>query len=63
VASRRTGLHRSTLARWVKHGLVQEGREYRDGLTARSPRRWDLEALESRIAHLRQNPPRPEAEG
>lgn len=57
VATRRaiqaTGLSRSTLHRWVALGLVEEGQEFRNGLTLRSPRRWNIFQLEKRIAELR----------
>ena len=59
VASARLGISRSTLSRWVAQGLFQAGTHYRDGLTDRSPRRWDLEAVEARIEQLRTLPSRP----
>jgi len=51
-----SGLSSSTLARWVAPGLLEQGREYRNGLTPTSPRRWNLAALESRIEQLRKLP-------
>lgn len=59
-AIRATGLSRSTLHRWVAEGLVQEGLEYRNGLTLRSPRRWNVQRLEGRITLLRSLPKQPE---
>lgn len=61
VASKRLGISRSTLSRWVAQGLLEAGTHYRDGLTDRSPRRWDLEAVEARIEQLRTLPARPAA--
>ncbi len=51
-----SGLSSSTLHRWVAQGLLEQGREYRNGLTRTSPRRWNLAALERRIEHLRSLP-------
>lgn len=50
------GISRSTLHRWVGLGLLVDGAHYRNGLTARSPRRWNLCALEARIEQLRKLP-------
>ena len=55
-AVRLTGLSRSTLCRWVAQGLFEEGTHYRNGLTARSPRRWNVLAVERRIEQLRKLP-------
>ncbi|MCP9808369.1 hypothetical protein KBY58_02845 [Cyanobium sp. HWJ4-Hawea] len=57
------GVSSSTLCRWVKQGLFEEGVHFRNGLTTKSPRRWDLHAVEQRIAQLRQlpDPLRPQA--
>ncbi|MEB3361745.1 MAG: hypothetical protein VKI42_06425, partial [Synechococcaceae cyanobacterium] len=52
-------LSRSTLHRWAAEGLVAEGREYRNGLTLRSPRRWNIQRLEERIKLLRTLPAAP----
>ena len=61
AACARTGLSRSTLARWVKLGYLEAGVHYRNGAFPRSPRRWDLDALEARIPQLRELPARPAA--
>ncbi len=53
-----TGLSRSTLHRWCINGWLEQGREWEPGVFPRSPRRWDLKALEARIEFLRINPPR-----
>ena len=50
------GLSRSTLHRWVALGLLQDGSHYRNGLTARSPRRWNVQAMEDRLDQLRKLP-------
>ncbi len=50
------GISSSTLHRWVAQGLLEHGREYRNGLTPTSPRRWNLVALEHRIEQLRMLP-------
>jgi hypothetical protein len=57
-----SGISSSTLARWVAQGLLEQGREFRNGLTPTSPRRWNLAALEARIEQLRKlpDPLRPE---
>ncbi len=51
-----SGISSSTLQRWVAQGLLEAGREYRNGLTPTSPRRWNLPALEARIEQLRKLP-------
>ncbi|MCP9912587.1 hypothetical protein KBZ07_04055 [Cyanobium sp. BA20m-14] len=58
------GISSSTLQRWVAQGLLEHGREYLNGLTPTSPRRWNLAALEARIEQLRKlpDPLRPELE-
>ena len=50
------GISRSTLHRWVGLGLLEAGSHYRNGLTARSPRRWNVQAMEARIEQLRKLP-------
>ena len=50
------GISRSTLHRWVGLGLLEAGSHYRNGLTAKSPRRWNVQAMEARIEQLRKLP-------
>lgn len=58
-ACRRLGISRSTLHRWVQLGYLEAGTHYRDGAFPRSPRRWDVQALEQRIPQLRTLPRNP----
>jgi hypothetical protein len=58
-ASKTLGISSTTLHRWIAHGFFEEGTHYRNGLTAKSPRRWNCMEVESRISELRKKPPRP----
>lgn len=59
VASRRTGISRTTLHRWIKAGLLEEGAHFMPGPFPTSPKRWDVPALEQRITQLRTLPTNP----
>ena len=54
-----TGLSRSTLHRWKRDGLLEEGVHFRHGLFDRSPIRWNITAIEVAIAAMRARPERP----
>jgi hypothetical protein len=62
-ASQALGISSTTLHRWIAHGFFEEGTHYRNGLTAKSPRRWNCKEVESRISELRKKPPRPNVGG
>ena len=56
------GLSRTTLHRWKREGVLEEGLHYRRGLTPRSPIRWNTVAIELAISAMRELPGRPDCQ-
>lgn len=53
------GVSRRTLHRWISEGILEEGHHFMRGLTSRSPLRWNVKSVETRIRAFRTLPAYP----
>ena len=53
------GVSRRTLHRWINEGILEEEHHFWRGLTRRSPLRWNVKSIETRIRAFRSLPIKP----